>query len=52
MKVAQNLYNFMSSYVKTTNNGNMIVAPEKCLNQWHDRFKTKYIMDPKFMKSG
>eukprot|EP01083_Nonionella_stella_P191576 708990_1 len=54
MKVAENLYNYMSSYVKPVNNGsaNMIVAPEKCLNAWHDRFKTKYIMDPKFMKSG
>ena len=51
MRVADNLFNFMNSFVKTTNNGQMLIAPAKCLNQWHDRFKTKYIKDPKFMKN-
>lgn len=54
MQVANNLYNFMSSYVKSVNDGSgeMLVAPAKCLDQWHERFKRKYLMDPKFMKSG
>ena len=51
MKVAENLYNFLSSYVKTTNDGQMIVAPQKCLDQWHDRFKQKYILDPHFFSN-
>ena len=48
MKVSNHLFNFMNSYVKTTDNGQMIIAPASCLDQWHQKFQKKYIKDKKF----
>ncbi|ETO07139.1 hypothetical protein RFI_30252 [Reticulomyxa filosa] len=50
LKVAKDLYNYLSSYVKTSPNGEMMVCPASCLEKWHEKFKEKYVLDPKFMK--
>lgn len=52
IKVANNLYEWMTSYTKSTENGEYIIAPANCLNQWQERFHRKYILDPEFMKTG
>lgn len=48
LKVSQHLFDFMNSYVKTTDNGQMIVAPSNVLDKWHKKFTKKYILDKSF----
>lgn len=50
LKVAQNLFDFMNSYAKSSPQGDVLLIPAKCLDLWHEKFKNKYIKDPNFMK--
>ncbi|RHY32192.1 hypothetical protein DYB32_002774 [Aphanomyces invadans] len=48
LKIAMDLFNFMSSF-STSSNSNMMVVPTNLLDRWIERFESKYRRDPNFM---
>lgn len=48
LKIAQDLFDFMSSF-NTSSNQDMMLVPTNLLNRWMDRFTQKYKRDPNFM---
>ncbi|RHY71222.1 hypothetical protein DYB34_013499, partial [Aphanomyces astaci] len=48
LKIAQDLFNFMTSF-STSTNSSMMVVPTNLLDRWMERFESKYRRDPNFM---
>lgn len=48
LKIAQDLFNYMSSF-STSNNASYMTIPTNLLDKWMERFETKYRRDPNFM---
>lgn len=48
--LAQNLFNYMSSFIKTVDNRDMIVLPPNALDNWLRKITSKLQNDPYFWK--
>eukprot|EP00753_Platysulcus_tardus_P015603 PLAT5122.1.p1 GENE.PLAT5122.1~~PLAT5122.1.p1 ORF type:complete len:224 (+),score=48.16 PLAT5122.1:92-673(+) len=48
-QVAVNLFRYMESYARPTEDGEMLVLPMNVLELWMRRFEDKYALDPNFM---
>jgi hypothetical protein len=49
MKVARDLFLYMSSFSQGTEMGEMMVVPTNVLDRWVERFNRKYSYDPNFV---
>jgi hypothetical protein len=47
--VAQDLFRFLSSYARTSPDGEILVAPTAVLDHWMRRFEEKFTRDPTFL---
>jgi protein Hikeshi len=49
-KVAQNLFNYMTSFGEVCNNDNQLMTvPTNIFNRWYEKFTVKYDKDPNFV---
>jgi hypothetical protein len=48
LKIAQDLFNYLSSF-STSNNQSYLTIPTNLLDKWMERFEAKYRRDPNFM---
>ncbi|KAL3669452.1 hypothetical protein V7S43_005845 [Phytophthora oleae] len=48
LKIAQDLFNYLSSF-STSNNSSYMTIPTNLLDKWMERFEAKYRRDPNFM---
>lgn len=48
LKIAMDLFNYMTSFSTSTNQAYMTI-PTNLLDRWMERFETKYKRDPNFM---
>lgn len=48
LKIAQDLFNYMTSFSTSTNAGYMTI-PTNLLDKWMERFEAKYRRDPNFV---
>lgn len=49
LKIAQDLFRFMSSFRTDTGSPEMLVVPNNIFDRWISRFEAKYKRDPNFM---
>ena len=49
IKIAKDLFLYMTSFSQQTQMGEMLLVPTNILDRWIDRFQRKYSLDPNFM---
>eukprot|EP01103_Thecamoeba_quadrilineata_P015004 TRINITY_DN4609_c0_g1_i1.p1 TRINITY_DN4609_c0_g1~~TRINITY_DN4609_c0_g1_i1.p1 ORF type:complete len:195 (-),score=30.76 TRINITY_DN4609_c0_g1_i1:150-662(-) len=47
--VALEIYNYLSSFAKTTPQGELVVFEAKDIDRWFQKFQEKYTLDPDFI---
>jgi hypothetical protein len=52
LRIANDLYNFMASFTRSTPDGAFIVVPTDVIDKWFERFKRKFEFDPGFLYSA
>ena len=49
IKIARDLFLYMTSFSQQTQLGEMLVVPTDILDKWIERFNRRYSIDPNFM---